>query len=528
MKHTIAFSYNSGIYNKDKMIVTITAPEGFTIAFTTNGNPPSLENDSGLSSLEIEISRGGQGYLMENRNLMVFPGVSRSYLRDNPSLPSGKVLRTALISPSGELEEMGKKVYFLTSDFISLFPGCLAISVVVDPICLLDYETGILATGAVYDAWKQTEEAKEIIARNEVWSFQSNIMQHGRAWERPCFLQIYDGGKEPAAEQNAGIRITGGACRGENQKSFNFYFRDSYGSKFLDYELFEGIGRYRSFQLKSGGNNTEWLKFKDSFLKELVSDRHFTTAESRPAVLFLNGEYWGPYLLTEKLTDQMLHDHYGVKKGKVILVKEGMLKEGQETDILLYKELKSFAEKDLADPVVWKDFCSVMDIRSLADYCAVRIYFGDFDWLDEKNDLLWRTRDCSLNDGRWQYILYDVDYSSGLYNNDETAPQTDHFFLARERYPLFAAALQNREFYKLFLTSLREIGRVNCKYIRVRRLLARYERAWKPLMPDYYKRYGNTRNLWESSRNAMIRFFRKRYHFLLPLVEEYGRQKHLL
>ena len=60
MKHTIAFSYNSGIYNKDKMIVTITAPEGFTIAFTTNGNPPSLENDSGLSSLEIEISRGGQ------------------------------------------------------------------------------------------------------------------------------------------------------------------------------------------------------------------------------------------------------------------------------------------------------------------------------------------------------------------------------------------------------------------------------------------------------------------------------------
>ena len=66
---------------------------------------------------------------------------------------------------------------------------------------------------------------------------------------------------------------------------------------------------------------------------DLVPDRNFTIAASRKAVLFLNGEYWGPYLLSEKLTDQMLHDHYGVEKDQVILVKDGELEEGTDDDI---------------------------------------------------------------------------------------------------------------------------------------------------------------------------------------------------
>ncbi len=167
-----------------------------------------------------------------------------------------------------------------------------------------------------------------------------------------------------------------------------------------------------------------------------------------------------------------------------------------------------------------------MDIGSMADYCAARIYFGDYDWYPDKNDLLWRTRDRSFNEGRWQYVLYDTDYSSGLYENEETASETDHFSLARERYPLFDAALRNREFYRMFLNSLREIGEENCRYERVKKLMASYEKAWKPLMPAYFSRFGDSGNLWMSSRRATLRFFKKRRDHLLPLVEEYGRQNH--
>ena len=522
---TAAFSHGSGIYARESLTVVLSAPKGYTIAFTTDGKPPSFDDDSGSSEIEVVMKRGGSGCLIENRDRMTYPGVSRSFLLDDPDLPSGKVLRAALVSPAGGIEADRTEVYFLTSRFSRTFSRCLVLSIVADPEDLLDDETGILAPGAIYEAWKQTEEAREIIARSEVWFFQSNITQRGRDWERPCFLQIYDRKRAPAAQLNAGIRVAGNACRGENQKSFNVYFRNAYGAKYLDYALFEGVSRYRSFQLKAGGNNTEWLKFKDSFLKDLVSDRRFTIAASRPAVLFLNGEYWGPYLLTEKLTARMLRDHYGVRKDQVILIKEGKLKEGKEGDLRLYEELMSYAEKDLADPAVWKEFCSVMDIRSMADYCAVRIYFGDFDWWAEKNDLLWRTRDSSFHEGRWMYILYDTDYSTGLYNKEETAPETNHFSIALERYPLFAAAIQNREFYTMFLDALREIGTVNCRFGRIMRLLAGYEIVWKPLMPDYYRRFGRTRYKWRASLKSMVLFFMKRYDSLIPLVEEYGRHR---
>ena len=515
------FSHDSGIHPGKSLKVRLSAPEGYTIAFTTNGKPPSLEDDSGLSEVEVVLTRGVTGYLIENRDLMVYSGFPRYYLHDDPSLPSGIVLKAALCPRPGEMGETVTRVYFLTEDHARLFPGCLVISVAADPADLLDYEKGILATGAVYEAWKKTPEAKELTARGEQWGFQSNFTQHGRAWEKPCLVHIYDGGQAPAAELKAGIRVTGNASRGENQKSFNIYFRKSYGEKYLNYELFEGVRRYTSIRMTNGGSNAQWLKFKDGFLKELVSDRHFAAASSRPAVLFLNGEYWGPYLLTEKVTAKMLGDHFSVRKSQVILVKEGQLKEGKEEDMVLYRDLMSFAEKNLADPLVWEQFCALMDIRSLADYCATRIYFGDFDWYQNKNDLLWRTRDRSFNEGRWQYILYDTDYSSGLYGNEETAPETDHFSLARKRYPLFDAALRNREFRMLFLNSLREIGEVNCSYKRVRSLMAAYEKAWKPLMQDYYRRFGHVGHRWIFARSLTLRFFRKRYDLLLPLAEKY-------
>ena len=515
----VSFSQESGIYMQKRLTVILSAPEGYSVAYTTNGMIPGTEDDTGLSEVRVTLEKGGTGFLIENRSLMCYPEIPGSGLYDNPDLPSGKVLRAACVSPSGTAGTAETKVYFLMTNFAARYPGCLIVSIVTDPANLLDYETGSLAAGAVYDAWRHTESTGEHTAGHEIMYIESNSTQHGRAWERPCLLQLYDGGSTPAAELDAGIRVTGDYSRMMNQKSFNLYFRNSYGAASLDYELFPGISRYKNIRLRAGGNNTERLKFKDAFLQKLVSDRKFTAAESRPAVLFLNGEYWGPYLLSEKVTAEMLRDHHGVEKDQVVLIKDGELEDGAEEDFALYEELLSYAEKDLSDPAVWQAFCRIMDVQSMADYCAARIYFGDADWRQDRNDVLWRTRDRSFNDGRWQYVLYDVELSSGLYGNIDTAPETDHFLLAQERYPLFAAALENEAFRQCFLAALREIGTENCSYPRVLHLLKDYTKVWEPLMPDYYKRFGGMKENWYSAIDETRRFFRQRYELLLPQVE---------
>ena len=520
--HHIFFSKDSGIYMLDSMTVTLSAPENCTIAFTVNGKTPSSDDDSGLSEIEVTLGKTGSHYLIDHRELMSYSDLSFSFLLDDPSLPSASILRAAPVSPDGVIGEIDTRVYFVDVDFPRLFPDCLILSIVTDPGNLLDYETGILTPGKIYDDWRQTEEGEMDIHKGNAQMIHSNITQHGKVWERPCLLQIYDGRKSPAVELNAGIRITGRYSRSMNQKSFNVYFRESYGSKYLDYELFPGINLYKSFRLRGGGNNTDWLKFKESFLTDLVSDRNFSVSVSRKAVLFLNGEYWGPYLLTEKLSDRMLHDHYGVDQDQVILFKEGELEEGDEKDIALFEELSAFGEKDLTDPEIFQEFSRIMDIQSMADYFAARIYFGDNDWTPIKNDVLWRTRDQSFNGGRWQYILYDAEFSSGLYGSENTAAETDHFRLAYMHFPLFAAAIKNRDFYNIFLDALREIGAVNCDAERVEHLLAAYVTEWEPLMQDYYKRFGNSQYQWDISIINTIDFFKNRYNNIIPIAESYN------
>lgn len=517
---TVAFSATSGVYPSDNLTLTLTAPKGATVAYTTDGSTPTAAHDTGKATLTLSLAPLEAHTLASQASAMLFPDLAQQF-NDAPDLPSGVIVRAAACGASGSIGAPTTHVYFLGIDFSERFPECLVASVAVDPVDLLDHERGILATGAVYETWKDTPEAHEIIQAGSWWQYQANFTQHGREWERPCFLQLYDADTQPVRELWGGIRVTGGTSRIVSQKSFNLYFRDTYGPSHLSYELFDGIATYESFRLRAGGNNAEWLKFKDALLMDLVKDRSVITARSRTAVLFLNGEYWGPYLLSEKISAQMLADHTGVDPHEVIVVKEQELEEGIEGDLLLYDHLMSFAQKDLSDPTIWAEFCTVMNVESFADYCAIRVYVGDNDWLPDKNDVLWRTRDHSYDDGRWHYVLYDVEYSSGLYGIEETSPEWDHFTQQLERYPLFKAAMQNPAFRTLFLQSLKEIGSNCYAPSHVESALKDYLDLWNPLLDDCYRRYGDHQDLWTASLDATRGFFERRYSLLVPKVEDW-------
>ena len=81
--------------------------------------------------------------------------------------------------------------------------------------------------------------------------------------------------------------------------------------------------------------------------------------------------------------------------------------------------------------------------------------------------------------------------------------------------------MRNEEFHALFLDDLRKTGTEYFGYEKAARTMDRYLAVWEPLMDDYYKRFGDTRWLWEESRTDTLDFFRRRYAFLLPLVEQY-------
>ena len=59
----------------------------------------------------------------------------------------------------------------------------------------------------------------------------------------------------------------------------------------------------------------------------------------------------------------------------------------------------------------------------------------------------------TLSGNRWRYMLFDTEFSSGLYNFEDTRPGSDTFAKAMKEHPLFAAAMGNPEFREMFKAS---------------------------------------------------------------------------
>ena len=192
VQNGITFSHDSGVYEVADLKVHVKAPEGYTIAYTTNGTKPSGKNATGKSELDVTLNRGTSGYLLEHRQQMFCPALPNAVLFQDNSLPSGIVLNTALVDGKGIVsDKVQSNVYFLQADFTKRYPNCLIVSVTTDSENLLDYYSGILASGATFDEWKETDNVKKLLAENKWWKFEINSTQRGMKWERPCQIQIY-------------------------------------------------------------------------------------------------------------------------------------------------------------------------------------------------------------------------------------------------------------------------------------------------------------------------------------------------
>ena len=306
------------------------------------------------------------------------------------------------------------------------------------------------------------------------------------------------------------------------KKSFNVYFRKAYGCKELNYALFdrassmdgECIDTYRSFILRNGGNDTEYLKFHDALIQHLARGLAIATQESRPAILYLNGEYMGIYVLQEKYSDRYFADHYDVSRHNVILINERAVDDGEEEDIAFYESLMAFCDRYFTDETVYDEFCGVVDIDFMIDYYAVQIYIGNAGWVPNANMSLWRVRvpeNDAYGDGRWRWVLYDTEQSSSLFGKETTAYSYPSFSSAIQKDPLFASVIRNPVFYRRFAEKIRALSTETFAPEAVKTALSVFADAYKPYMANYYKRFGDTSGAWNYNINGIQTFFANRF-----------------
>lgn len=135
--------------------------------------------------------------------------------------------------------------------------------------------------------------------------------------------------------------------------------RAEYGTKSIKADLIPGnmksdnsgpVTSYKSFVLRNGGNDNGFSKMRDPVLQSLVADRAFDTQASAPCVVFVDGEYWGLYAITEDYSDKYIETNYGIDNKNVVIVKCGRIDEGTAEDITLYEDMYNFiTQNDMTD-----------------------------------------------------------------------------------------------------------------------------------------------------------------------------------
>ena len=192
-----------------------------------------------------------------------------------------------------------------------------------------------------------------------------------------------------------------------------------------------------------------------------------------PAVVYLNGEYYGLFWLHESYCDDYFKEKYpnADAQGEFV-VAEGTERwknteedGGDEVYAEQYNRMyDTYAGADLTVQETYDGLCSQIDVENYLRYCAFNIYINNNDW-PQNNYRCYRYVPAEgenfdgVYDGRWRYLLHDTDFSFGLYGWDETGAAYNNISKIldpnSDRYaPLLDALLHRSECREFFMNEL--------------------------------------------------------------------------
>lgn len=402
-----AVSLPGGFYTGPQTIVLASGDPETVVRYTLDGTPPTVDSPTATAPLTI---------------------------------PSTQVMRAAAFRDGYRPSQVVTQSYFI--DATHELP---VVSLVTDPAHFFSDETGIYVEGT-----------NGIPGR-----CRSDPVNWNQEWERPVHVAFYEPDGTLGFAMDAGVQIHGGCTRIYPQKSLALYARRAYGAAKIDYPVFADLPfeRYNNLILRSSAQDWWRTLFRDGLIQSVIRPRMDVDGQAyRPAVVYLNGQYWGIHNLREKQNEHYLEAHHGVDPDAVeIMGSEDAPLRGHSAH---YDRLLDYlAAHDLNTPESYRFIRSMIDVDAYLAYLVAEIYSANGDW-PANNLKLWRPR---TPDGRWRWMLFDLDFgfggnAIGQYDTNNlalaTAPDGPSWPNPPWSTYLFRRLLENDRFKHAFLQRL--------------------------------------------------------------------------
>ncbi len=285
-----------------------------------------------------------------------------------------------------------------------------------------------------------------------LWAGELGLLADGNSladWEVPAHFDFWIPGAENPYSADAGLKLHGQASRDIPQRSFRLTAGHQYGQDKLNFPFWGNAGQQScdAFILKNAGQDWYYCFIKDAFAWALSTNlRNVLSFAFKPAVVYINGNYWGLYQLRERFDDDYLADKYSIEKSRFDILENNSIKNGSAVEF--FEKTEFLKHSNLADDSSFSAATAYLDTENIIEHTIMRTYAGVYDW-PCYNNKVWHSEDM---DGKWRWILHDLELSFGTSN---AFPDINMFRAVRESdcytADVINKMLENEKFRNKFL-----------------------------------------------------------------------------
>lgn len=431
-----AFSHAAGLYRDSFSLVMSHNAPGVTIVYTLDGSEPDIANLSGTSYqyknvYSLEPGDPAGPFLSASYTSRTYTSPVKIYNRSAETdkyarmntrqhvlyVPPVPVRKGMVVKAKAYVGGKGSKTVSRT---FFVWPqgnpfNIPVISLQIQEDNLFDYTKGVYTAGKDFDTWRANNPNNNQWYRPE-WG---NYWRSGKDWEYPVFVEIFEPGAfAPVVSKNGGFRIHGNNSRALAIKSLRLYARDegNFEMDLFDEKVTDAIVENKEFKrLMLRGEGTGGSVYYDVVFNRLMQPFFSGVARIKPAIHFINGEYWGITAIRDRFDEHHYALNYGLNPDNIVSVECGAnncaLDAGDQSDYNAYNAMRDYIRNnDMADPSKFARADSMLSMESFIDHIILEIFAAN----DSYERTYWKVRTKENNgygDGKWRMNIKDFEAS---------------------------------------------------------------------------------------------------------------------
>ena len=389
-KEFMYFSIPGGFYDSD-IDLSINVPSGWKVYYTLDGTTPTTDSEQYGELITIKNISG------TDLKYAITKGISYSNSYKPTSISQATVVRALAVDQYGNEVQQDIQTYFIGMNNARDHLNIPIISLTTEPKNLFDYFEGIYVLGRTHE---------DAIARGEDAGNSANFFND---WKKPIYIEYFEGTKDKTYEGNFLLSIINDISVKTLQKSLllevdGMFDMNAYSS------IAQFLNSKNELKIETNKRDNNY-KIRDYLAAELLSDSHVGVPNLSPCILYINGEYWGGYMLKECYDEEYISKTYEINSDNIVIAIDGKTNNSEYQQY--YDELETLImTKDMSKQTNYELLKEKVDIQSFLDYFCANMYLANTNY--RKDSLtIWRTVNTGLGyeDGKWRFLLPSLDNS---------------------------------------------------------------------------------------------------------------------